>query len=271
MKSEPKIDYYGRYFCSAAFILAGLSMTITGHGGWKTAHSSGMNIRIGGILSCIAGIILLVSTLREKLSEQKKAAKEPQGRADGRRDSDHAASTPPDPVVQTVCTHVARGSSVTLSEETMDELIFQQDRQLASEKFVLRERTLLIVGRVPSQREIPLANIAPDYLHIERRFHRGYLVPLFLAAVCAVGAWRLYRGDHESMVRASAAALLGFMALIFPFLMTFTPVEGARFVDRDGNALFEIFQPSKAAYTYDQFLSSLVLRVREAATKRPVS
>jgi hypothetical protein len=144
----------------------------------------------------------------------------------------------------------------------MADVTFQQDRQLASERFVLQERTLLITGGAPPRRSIPLESISPDYVRIERRFRRGYLVPLFLAGVCAVVAWRLFQGDPSPM-RVTIAGIAAFQALIFPFLMKFDPVEGARFLDRRGVPVFEIYRPLKSAYTYDEFLSALVERVNE--------
>ena len=150
----------------------------------------------------------------------------------------------------------------------MPDISFRQDPHFSTEKFTLQEGVLLVTGGVPPQRNIPLSSISPDYVPVKRRFHSGYLVPLFFAAAFAVAAWQLFQGDHLSMVRAIIAGILGFMAFVFPFLMKFAPIEGARFVDRAGFPLFEIYRPSKSAYTYDEFLSALVQRVKDIAEKR---
>ena len=146
----------------------------------------------------------------------------------------------------------------------MADVIFHQDRQLSPEKFTIQESALLVTGGAPRQRSIPLASISPGYERIERRFHRAYLVPFFLSVIFAFGAWRLFQGD-PSMIREIIGGIVAFMAVVFPFMMQFTPVEGARFLDDNGAVLFEIYRPSKSAYTYDDFLSALVQRVK---TKR---
>lgn len=148
----------------------------------------------------------------------------------------------------------------------MAHVTFRQDRQFAAEQFTIQENTLLVTGAAPPQRQIPLASISPGYERIERRFHRAYLVPLSLAVVFALGAWELFQGD-PSMIRGITAGIVACMASAFPFMMKFTPVEGARFLDDTGVVLFEIYRPSKLAYTYDDFLSALVQRVK--AKRRP--
>ena len=145
----------------------------------------------------------------------------------------------------------------------MADVTFKQDPRFSTEKFILQGNTLLIVGGVLPMRSIPLVSIAPGYERIERRFHSGYLVPLFLAAASAAVAWKLSQGDI-SMIRAIAAGVVAFLAIVFPFQMEFTPIEGAKFLQRDGTPLFEIYRPSKSAYTYDEFLSVLVQRVTRA-------
>lgn len=142
----------------------------------------------------------------------------------------------------------------------MGDVTFKQDPHFSTETFVLQGNTLLIVGGETPMRSIPLVSIAPDYERIERRFHRGYLGPLFLTVASAAVAWKLSQGD-VSMIRAIAAGVVAFLAITFPFQMKFTAIEGAKFVQRDGTPLFEIYRPSKSAYTYDEFLLVLVQRV----------
>lgn len=144
----------------------------------------------------------------------------------------------------------------------MADVTFKQDPRLAPEMFVLQEDTLSVTGGVPPNRSIPLTIVSPDYERIDRRFHRGYLVPLFFCGLFGFLAWWLFQGD-PSRVRSIVAGVVAFMAFTFPFLMKFAPVEGARFLSRDGDPLFEIYRPSKSAYTYDDFIVALVQRINE--------
>jgi hypothetical protein len=147
----------------------------------------------------------------------------------------------------------------------MEEVIFQQDPQIRSEKFILRGNTLRIVGGAPSrEKSFRLSDISADFEKIERRFSRSYLVPLFLAGLFGVVSWKssVYASAQESWVAFIVAGISGFMGMIFLFFMKFTPIEAARFRDKQGNILFEIYRPSKMAHAYDDFLSALSHRLK---------
>lgn len=141
----------------------------------------------------------------------------------------------------------------------MKDIVFKQDPQLGSETFILKERTLAIVGGVGLSKEriIRLTDISPDYEQVERLFHRSYLVPLFFAVLFGAVSWRLFT-RADSMVAAIIAGIAAFLAPVCLFLMEFTPVEIARFRDTRGQLLFEVYRPRKASFTYDEFVCALV-------------
>eukprot|EP01035_Chromulina_nebulosa_P060183 gene60183-82342_t len=145
----------------------------------------------------------------------------------------------------------------------MEDIVFQQDPTLASETFVLRNAQLIVVGGVGLEKErtVQLVDISPEWEHDRKRFKRSYLVPSVFAALCAFGGWKLLSRQDELWVPFFFGLLLTGFAVIFPFMMNFTPVEFCRFRDTSGNILFEIYRPSKAAYKYDEFLEALARRI----------
>lgn len=144
----------------------------------------------------------------------------------------------------------------------MDDLEFRCDRQLGTEKFVLKSDTLVIMGeaRLEKSRVIKLSSISPRCEIIKRRFHSLYLAPSVLAALCWVASWSL--ATHNYDIIAGLLALVGFG---FLFFLRFEPIEGALFRSKTGEVLFVVYHPLKAAYTYDAFVSELQRRVDNIA------
>jgi len=151
----------------------------------------------------------------------------------------------------------------------MSQIVFQQDPQLGSEKFILNEANLVVIGGVGlSQRKtIGLTDISSEFDSVKRRLKRFYLVPIFLAGLSGAVSWVLLLGD-TSVIKAIVAGILAFMALIFLLLMRFEAVEAVRFYDKQRHVLFEISRPNKAAYRYDEFVGELVSRIQACKSAR---
>jgi len=143
----------------------------------------------------------------------------------------------------------------------MIDVVFKEDPQIGSQIFTLKATTLVVVGGVSLSNEqvINLSDISPDYERIERRFHRLYVVPVFLSVLMGVGTWWISTSDISILVGVSAIMALGIL-----LFMRFAPIEGARFLDRRGAIMFELFRPFKAAYAYDEFITALVFRINRA-------
>lgn len=62
-----KSDRLGAYMFSIVAIVGGAIAIITGDFRYWQAHVSGTNVRVGGALISLLGIVLLVSTIRETL------------------------------------------------------------------------------------------------------------------------------------------------------------------------------------------------------------
>lgn len=147
----------------------------------------------------------------------------------------------------------------------MGEFVFRQDSRLGPETLFLKQSEIVIVnGATPrGGRSIRLGNLSPNYEDDETRFSSAYLVPLILALICAAVSWKFYIDDSDSTGFVIFAGM-GFMAVIFLFMMDFSPVDTARFYDRRGNVMLEVYRPKKMAHTYDEFVSELSRRIKAA-------
>jgi hypothetical protein len=144
----------------------------------------------------------------------------------------------------------------------MDDVEFQQDRQLAHETLILRNAQLFIVA-VGSEngRIIQLTDISPAFETDKKCFKRFYLGPALIALPCAFGGWKLVIRQDELVMPFFFGVLLISLALGLLFGMRFEPVELARVRDTHGKVLFELYRPLKSAYKFDEFMKALAERI----------
>lgn len=71
MKSDDNDNFIGGYLFSAIAIVGGFACALVGQGGFRSAYTSGMHIRIGGALLFISGVVMLTSTMRMRRKQRR--------------------------------------------------------------------------------------------------------------------------------------------------------------------------------------------------------
>ena len=147
----------------------------------------------------------------------------------------------------------------------MKEIIFRQDRGLASQLFCLRDGALTITdkgAKSGDETTIMISDISPRVTMMKHRFPHLIVVPGMLAASLLAAAWVIYDRNALSL---SIAAIPGLCATFFIGLAArgFQPIEVARFYGRKGEILFELYRPRNAKGSYEtEGYAQLVSKLR---------
>lgn len=78
MKLNRAQHYGGNYLFAIVAMVSGLIASISGKGGRNLSFGNGPNVRIGGALLCIMGVVVLAMTVRDSLRARKKKREGPE-------------------------------------------------------------------------------------------------------------------------------------------------------------------------------------------------
>lgn len=151
----------------------------------------------------------------------------------------------------------------------MDDLVYQQPADFSVEKLILKEDRLLILESslgMSRERVVRIGDIASGPEVELRRFSRFFILPIAGFGVIAVVIWKL----AESQIMTDELPLFSavvFFTCLWHALKGLKPVEIARFRDKNGEIIIELYRPrnrnSDSAICYTRFLSALNKRLVE--------
>jgi len=147
----------------------------------------------------------------------------------------------------------------------MEDIIYCQDPELSWEKFILKKDKLIIVEKsmgLTKERMFKLDDLASDCEMTKRRFSGFYIIPLILAGLASLAAWQLFGRSTFANVLAMLVVTL-IPASLWHMIRGLEPIEIARFKDKSGAIVFELYRPRKAAFAYDEFVTALRKGIRE--------
>lgn len=151
----------------------------------------------------------------------------------------------------------------------MKKIQFRQDPRLSRDIIILDENQLIVETKVMglNQKKVMLlTNLSPDFEVTKRRFGHLYAVPLFFVFIMLVSVWLLYRQSifPKELALCPAIAVLVFL---WHAVKGLSSIEVTVIKTEDGKSSVEIFRPKNRAVLYDEFIATLVQRIRSASRR----